>query len=296
MKKRSKIREFCRKKSLKYPKLNPFGWLDPGLYRTITAPLRVLPDFMIIGMQKSGSSALYDYIIKHPNVYPALRKETHYFELKKGTRWYKSYFPTVFTKFYVTKIKKQIFLTGEATPNYTFFPFSAEKIKQMVPNAKFIVIMRNPVDRTFSQYQMKVRKHQESLSFEDSLKQENNRLIREANVSDDEYYNSKNFNRFAYITRGRYAEQLEIWFKIFPKENIFTISTEELEKDQTGTMKKIFEFLNLSEYTINDLEKVFTGNYKDKINSETRKKIVEYFKPHNRKLYELIGKEFDWDK
>jgi len=52
----------------------------------------------------------------------------------------------------------------------------------------------------------------------------------------------------------------------------------------------------LPEYTIKDLEKVFTRNYKDKINSETRKKLVEFFKPHNRKLYELIGKEFDWDK
>jgi len=58
LKKRSKIREFGRKQLLKHPKLNPLGWFDPGIYRTITAPLRVLPDFMIIGMQKSGSSAL----------------------------------------------------------------------------------------------------------------------------------------------------------------------------------------------------------------------------------------------
>lgn len=238
----------------------------------------------------------YNYIIKHPNVYLALRKETHFFDLKMGTRWYKSYFPTVFTKFNVIKIKKQKFLTGEATPNYTFFPFCAERIKKEVPNAKFIVIMRNPVDRAFSQYQMKVRKHQEPLSFEDNLEQEKNRLFREKNVSVDEYYNSKNFNKFAYVTQGLYAEQLEKWLKIFPKEKILMISTEELEKDQTGTINKIFKFLNLPEYTIKDLEKVFTGNYKDKINSETRKKLVEFFKPHYRKLYELIGKEFDWDK
>jgi len=281
---------------LNHPKINPYKWFDPGIIRTITFPIRVLPDFLIIGMQKSGSSALYDYIIRHPNIHPALRKETHFFELEMGRRSYRSYFPTIFKKFIVSKINKEKFLTGEATPNYTFFPYCAEKIYEKLPKSKLIIILRNPVDRAYSQYQMKVRRHQEDLSFEEGIEQEKERLYKDERTSDLEYYNSRNFNLYAYLSRGLYAQQLKIWFKLFPKEQFFILSTEELKNNESDMLNKIFEFLDLPKFTLGKVEKVLVGNYKSKMNDETRTKLIEYFKPHNEEFFKMIGKKFDWDR
>lgn len=296
MNRKMTIREKGKRWLLAHPKINPYKWFDPGVFRTITFPIRIMPDFLIIGMQKSGSSALYDYIIRHPDIYPALRKETHFFELEMGKRSYRSYFPTYFKKFLISKIQRKEFRTGEATPNYTFFPFCAKKIYKKIPKAKFIVILRNPVDRAYSQYQMKVRKHQENLSFEEGIEHEKERLQRKEGVSDIEYYNSDNFNQYAYLSRGLYAEQLKIWFKLFPKDQFFLVSTEELENNEPDILNKIFDFLDLPKFTLKEVEKVFVGDYESKMKDETRKKLIKYFKLHNEKLYKMIGRKFDWDK
>jgi len=99
----NELRSVVRNWLLKHPTINPYKWFDPGFFRTMTAPLRVLPDFIIIGVQKGGTSSLYYYLIDHPNIFPSLRKESHFFDRYLGRRFYRSYFPTIFTKFYIEK-------------------------------------------------------------------------------------------------------------------------------------------------------------------------------------------------
>ncbi len=292
----NKIRNFGRSWLLNHPKINPYKWFHPGIFRTITAPFRVLPDYLIIGVQKGGTSSLYDYLIKHPNVYPTFEKESHFFDLSMGKRWYRSYFPTIFTKFYVKYILQQSFITGEATPNYIFFPYCAKKIFKVVPKAKLILILRNPVDRAYSQYQMKVKKEQENLSFEEGVKLEEKRLSKDQKITDEQYYNSKNFNRYAYLLRGIYSEQLKMWMDIFPREQFLILTSEEFDSNEDETLNKVFEFLNLKQHTPKNLQRKHVGNYKESMNPETRKKLIEYFRPHNEKLYKFLGRKFDWDK
>ena len=165
-------------------------------------------------------------------------------------------------------------------------------IIKLLPNVKIISQLRNPIDRAYSNYQLGVREGHEKLSFEQSIDLELKNLEKE--TSDN--YRIETFSRpFSYISKGLYARQLQIWFDLFPKENILITSTEEMAFNPQHFMNKIFDFLNISKYDIKNPQKRKSENY-PKIKSETRKLLIEYFKPYNEELYKLIGKSFDWDK
>src|SRR3712207_6690007 len=119
---------------------------DPPPERIATAQQRRLPDFVIIGTQRGGTTSLYHYLSKHPEVLPALRKEIHFFDLNfdRGLDWYLAHFAR----------QDQPGLVGEASPLYMFHRDVPERVRRVLPNAKFIALLRNPVDRAYSQYQM----------------------------------------------------------------------------------------------------------------------------------------------
>ena len=173
------------------------------LPRKPTSPFRLLPNFIIIGAQKCGTTSLYRNLIKHPHIASALRKEVYYFDLKfgkKNTVWYKAYFPTVFYTYCMEKIRGHKLLTGEATPNYIFNPHSPKRVAHLLPQIKLIVMLRNPVDRAYSHYNMMVKKGLEQLSFEDAIKSETERLSGEMNkMLADENYISHNHRVYSYV-------------------------------------------------------------------------------------------------
>ena len=109
-----------------------------------------LPDFVIIGAQRCGTSSLYSYLIEHPQIAPATRKELHYFDLNyaAGDEWYRSQFP----QFPDTPFDGRLTVTGEASPYYLFHPMAAERCASVVPDAKLIVMVRDPVERAYSHY------------------------------------------------------------------------------------------------------------------------------------------------
>ena len=113
-----------------------------------------LPDFIIIGAQKSGTTSLYRFIVKHPAIAPATKKEVHYFSIwyKFGELWYRSHFPTNLSRYNFYKRTNQKLLSGEASPVYLFYPVVPGRMKELLPDVKLIVILRNPVDRAYSHY------------------------------------------------------------------------------------------------------------------------------------------------
>ena len=279
-------------------KINPYRTFVSRAYRILTTPFRtLLPDFLIIGAAKAGTTSLYDYLIQHPDIYRALRKEVHYFDSpRKGNLRlpYRSNFPTCFTKFSAKYIHKRKFLTGEATPGYLFFPNCVAAIHRALPNAKLIVILRNPVDRAFSQYRDQYDRQTEILTFEDAIANEKNRMSKKAGMSEQEHI--FNFRMLSYLSRGIYVEQLENWFKFYPEKQFFICSTEEMSDNEQNAMSKIYEFLDIEDHILTDTKRKNTGSHGASINPETRERLIEYFRPYNEKLYKLLGKQFDWDK
>jgi len=133
----------------------------------------MLPDFIIIGVQRGGTTSLYKYMTKHPKIIPALKKEIHFFDNKfgKGLSWYESQFmQNPFFCLLKRKRKSEDTITGEASPYYIYHPHVPKRISKILPNVKLIAILRNPIERAFSHYNHEVRLGAEKLSFEDALK------------------------------------------------------------------------------------------------------------------------------
>jgi hypothetical protein len=122
--------------------------------RTLKRRTGVLPDFIIIGAMKSGTTSLYNYLVQHPNVLKGAKKEIHFFDwqYEKGLPYYRSQFPTQPYKIFMRSFRKYEFICGEASPYYFFHPHVARRVAQDLPHVKLIAILRNPVDRAYSHY------------------------------------------------------------------------------------------------------------------------------------------------
>ena len=271
-----------------------------------------LPDFMIIGSPKCGTTSLYHYLIQHPNILPAFTKETHFFNgyYNKNKNWYKMFFPTTFTL--KSKEKKNgRTLTGEATPSYLFHPLIPKRVFNFTPKCKFIIIVRNPIDRAYSHYHNNLVTGVETESFEFATENEFERLKEmdkeisfeeenENNITFFEHlqklsnFKVQNFQLYSYLKQGIYVESIKRWMNIFPKERFLILETNELLNDSNKITNDVFKFLKLSPHNIPDIS-IKNKTTKDTMSIKTREKLREFFKPHNEELFELIGRKFDWD-
>jgi len=264
----------------------------------LTSPIRLLPDFIIIGAQKCGTTSFYNYLKKHPCIHSAVEKEVGFFDIhfQLGLNWYRGNFPTKIEKFFGENIERKKFITGEATPNYLFHPLVPKRLAKTIPNIKLIIMLRNPIDRAYSDYNMSVRAGVERLSFEDAIKNEAVRLEDEVEkFFKNEFHIGKNFMLYAYLARGRYFEQIKFWQTYFPKEQFLIIQMEDFEKNRQKILKKTFNFLELDHFEIDDMQRFNVGNYKKMVH-ETRLKLIKYFKPHNERLNKYLDTNFDWDR
>ena len=261
----------------------------------ITGFIRVIPDFLVIGAKRCGTTSLYQHLPEHPCISKSPHDNMGFFNdnFHLGVNWYKSFFPTTFTR---KKIKSKFgnFLAFDVTTKYMEEESTANNVYQTKPNMKIIIILRNPVDRAYSQYHLSVRQTAERRSFEDVVEENMNRLNKESH----EHYGRKpkfSVEEDNHLKKGLYALQLRYWLKIFPRENILIVSAEEFESNQQIIYNKIFEFLNISKFEVKNTKKMEKGNYPP-MKSETRNLLLDYFRSHNHELFELINIKFDWDK
>ncbi|GAC1381660.1 MAG: hypothetical protein NVS4B7_18140 [Ktedonobacteraceae bacterium] len=280
------------------------------LYRISTSQIRLLPDFIIIGTQRGGTTSLYYYLTEHPGIARALMKEVHFFDdhFEEGLHWYRAQFPSALQKYYAERIRKEHFLTGESSPYYLFYPPAPERISKVVPNAKLIVLLRNPVDRAYSHHWLVTLEGKETLSFEEAIQREEERLGGEhEKMATDEQYTSFNHRHFSYLARGIYVDQLQHWMKYYTQEQMLILKSEDLYKETARIFKQTLDFLGVDSSDAGN-GKMFKQyrepnkrGYKNeekpsKMEAKTRERLVEYFKPHNARLYEFLGRDMGWDK
>ena len=254
-----------------------------------------LPDFIIIGAQKAGTTYLYHLLTRHPYIEPAAAKEVHYFDVhfSKGEDWYRSHFPQP------TWREGSEILSGEASPYYLYHPHAARRAAEVVPHAKLIVLLRNPVDRAYSDYQHKYREGREPLtSFEAAIEAEGQRLRGEKEkMLADENYASRDYRRYSYLSRGVYVDQLKEWHKYFDEEQILVLKSEDFFGRPSDTMRTVCDFLGLPSWEMEILQDDSGARHKgsyENLSSATRQRLEEYFQPHNQRLYEYLGVDFGW--
>lgn len=200
-----------------------------------------LPNFLIIGAAKSGTSALYRYIQQHPDIYMSPIKEPHFFSFEgspPNTQGPDDFVNTAITDLATyTKLfdgvttEKAI---GEASPSYLYIPKAAERINYHIPNSKLIAILRHPADRAFSAYMHVVRDHKETaVNFSEALKLEDQRF-------------SQNWGPIWHYTRASlYYEQVKRYYDIFDSEKIKILLYDDFNTDPEQTLQNIFEFLEV---------------------------------------------------
>lgn len=249
------------------------------------------PSFLIIGGQKCGTTSLYNYLIQHPNLIAASKKEIHFFSTNydKGDEWYKSHFPR--TKAFGNKTDV---ITGEATPYYIFHPHSPARVSKTLPHVKIIVMLRDPVERAFSHYKHHVKLKVEPLTFANAIKAEPERLMDELDkMVQDESYDSYYLQMYSYLARGVYVDQLKRWLDYYPKEQFLILQSEDFFRDPAGTFMKTLQFLGLPEFKLMSYKK-FNASQVSSIDQSMREYLTNYFRPYNEDLYELLGSDFDW--
>jgi sulfotransferase family protein len=262
--------------------------------RHFTAPIRMLPDFLIIGAQRCGTTSLYNYLAAHPCVGAATKKEIRFFDVNwtRGVNWYRTHFPPQIRRL----LHSHKLLTGEATPYYLYHPAVPERVRGVLPGAKFLVLLRNPADRAYSHHQMQVRCGMEALRFEEALAQEAERLAASAELPDmDDGPSSLEHRRYSYLARGIYADQLERWFKVFPPDRFLILNSEQFYAAPAGVLEQVVAFLGLPEHHAVEYRKFNDGGY-EPMHPVTRKRLLQYFAPHNQRLAKLLGFPFDWDR
>jgi hypothetical protein len=236
---------------------------------------------------RGGTTSLYSYLTNTPSITPALRKEIRYFDwnYKKPWVWYVSHFPLKTT---------EGLLTGEASPNYIYFPEVAQRVSEKLPKVKLIAMLRDPVDRAYSHYCHEVAHGDEKLSFEDAIRREC--------IFDSDGFISKlrsmrekgpyEFDHFTYISRGIYAEQLKLWFEKMPREQFLILKSESFFNDPGDVLSKVLNFLGLpSSFDSSKLKKYNEGHYKP-LGSETRSRLRKFYEPFNDELSQLLGMDF----
>ncbi|MCP4153682.1 MAG: sulfotransferase domain-containing protein [bacterium] len=258
--------------------------IKPGKYSKFREPA-----FLIIGSQKSGTTSLYLYITRHPRIRPARRKEVHFFDenYEKGLEWYRSFFPPV-------KMFDNL-ITGEASPYYLFHPLVPERIRATYPDIKLIVLLRNPVDRAYSQYHHNYKRNQVTSTFEEALASEPRMLEGEKETFyTHPGYQSLKYKHFSYRARGMYFEQLNNWSDYFPRENFLILQSEAFFKSPGEGMERVFTFLGVDNHPMQEFEKWHHFGYPP-MEPGTRERLADYFRPYNRQLYEFPGIDFRWD-
>ena len=274
------------------------------LYRGLPSPIRLLPDFLIIGAQKAGTTSLYNYLQTQQCIASAARKEVHFFDrksnLNKGLTWYRGHFPTRIEKYATQHLRLQPFLTGEATPEYLFLPHIPNIVARVLPNIKLILLLRNPVDRAYSQYQHAVVQGHETRSFEDAINYQQARLVEEqARILQDKNYERYTYMQHCYLMRSMYVDQLQRWMRLFPREQFLILKSEEFYSDPPVILKQVLDFLNIptSESQLRKRQyKPFYANHYSEMDTALRKRLIAFFEPYNARLYDFLGIHFDWER
>jgi len=265
-------------------------------YGRVTVPLRPLPDFLIIGAQKAGTTALYAYLRWHPEVTGPSFKEVSFFDrhYTRGPKWYRAHLPARPRQWLARQRYGRWPLVGEASPSYLFHLQVPDRVATLVPQARLIAVLRNPVDRAFSQYQHEVALGREPLSFEDALDAEEERMRGEVErMKGDPSYFSDAWWNHTYVSRGRYAEQLEHWFAAFPRERILVLLSDELSQEAAETYARVLDFLGVGRHELSAFPRIFSREYGE-MSPATRRRLEDEFAAPNRHLSELLGRDLPW--
>lgn len=272
---------------------------QPGpRFSSLRGHAHVLPDFLLVGVQKGGTTSLYHYLAQHPDVFGVGAKELFYFDRRYalGEKWYRCWFPT---RAAMQRAKAEssgrVVMTGEASTSYLDHPAVPTRAADLVPNAKIVAVLRDPVERALSHYFHNRRKGREPLGALDAFRAEPRRLEGEAEKAlADPAYESEALMHFNYLTRGHYAEHLERWSSRYSDDQILVLRSDDLFDRPEETFSRTLRFLGLAHWMPEAFPVRNPGTNRREVDVEVRGFLESYYASHNVRLGTMLGSDFDW--
>ncbi len=252
-----------------------------------------LPNFFIIGAAKAGTTSLYEYLRQHPDICLSYVKEPEFFSndklYAKGLGFYIDTYFSECTEYLVR---------GEASPHYLYYEKVARRIKAALPEGdqKFLVILRNPIERAYSLYWNMICENHETLTFPEAIRCESTRESK-AELERDGCV------RFQYADSGMYAKQLRRYFKYFDRSNFHIIYQEDLKRDAQEVLDTVFRFLGVSNWQLGERLGRFneSGQAKSTIlqrllnQPNSLKRNLGRLLPYRAK-YHIVSRLLQWNK
>lgn len=279
------------------PMMRRAVWRTADLVAAPTSSLRLLPDYLVIGAQRSGTTSLQQVLAQHPDVSPPrLKKGVHYFDTAydRGPDWYRSQFQLA------GRDKRRRIrhgrgrLSGEASPYYLFHPAVPERIHHLLPDVKLIALLRNPVDRAISHHKHEVRRGYETRPLLEALRAEEERLQgQEQLLMTSPGAVSFTHQHHSYVSRGLYATQLERYHAVLSPENLLVLESEEFWEHPASTLSVVLDFLGLVQWQPQGFPQA-NATRPGETPPEVARFLDEAFADANRELATLLGRRYRW--
>lgn len=275
-----------------------------------TALVRPDPDFLLVGAKRGGTTSAYFHILGHPDVlplFPSARlipkardtKGTSYFtsNYDRGSLWYRSHFPSQVQRVAHRLRNQHVPVAGEASPYYLFHPDAAARVHRMMPDAKILIALRDPVVRTHSAWREQTRNGVESLPFEAALDAEDARIAGEAErLLADPTYVSFSYEFQSYAHQSRYADSLARWFALFPRSNIHVWASEDYYEAPHETMAGVCAFLGLDRERLPLIKRTLNAAPPAPMDEALRQRLLEMFEDDIAATESLLGRRMPWPR
>ncbi len=258
-----------------------------------TAPLRLRPDFVIAGAQRAGTTSLYRYLVQHPDVGAVrLGKGVHYFDTNATASmgWYRAHFPIDPDR---VPLWKGPHTVGEGSPYYMFHPAAPGRIKAALPDARVIVVLRDPIERAHSQWAHESARQFETLDFAAALRAEEGRLEgEEARLLADPAATSFSHQHHSYASRGQYATQIQRLWNTFGPDRVLALSAASMFADPHTAYTRTLEFLGLPRHTA--VYEVHNARSYPPIDDDATRFLDARLAESNERLVDMLGTDFDF--
>lgn len=251
----------------------------------LTAPLRMGPDFLIVGAQRCGTTSLFKTLMQHPDVAaPFLRKGIHYFDksYERGLNWYRGHFPLSASSRLRRRGRQPI--TGESSPYYMFHPLAPARIAADLPEVRVLVLLRDPVERAYSAHAHELARGFETLPFEQALEAEPDRVRGErARMLAEPGYASDHWQHHAYVTRGEYVDQLLTLEAALGRQRVLVLDSGDFFAEPAPVFAQVAEFLGLA-----SSDRIVFAQHNARTRSPlpvvVRRRLEQHFLPYDERL------------
>lgn len=237
------------------------------------------PAFLCIGAQKSGTTSLIHYMNQHPEIYMA-PGEIHFFD---------TYYDKNNIEEYENNFKTPKKYAGEKTPSLHYLRYAMDRVHRHYPGVKLILMLREPVSRAFSQYNMDCQKVQRKVCTQEFVEHMKSQVtLKLADIRTNGPYS---------LARGFYSDHLEYILSKFPEENLYVAISEEIRENKLAEYNRIYEFIGT--HRLNNIQNhdQRIGEYQTRLDRDAAKIIYQLYKPYNEKLYHLVGRRIDaWER